>query len=101
MKSSHGELGKALLTDQAIEPLPHLFGRLVGEGHRQDRARRHRQVADEIRDAVGKDTRFSGPSAGQDQERPVAVGHGVALLGIQGVEDGVSHHVHRMEETDC
>ena len=42
-----------------------------------------------------------GAGAGEDEQRPVAVGHGNALLVIQGIEDRVGHRVHRMEEADC
>jgi len=95
------ELGQALLADQAVEPLPHLLRGLVREGHRQDRARRHRQVADEVGDSVRQDAGLPGPGAGEDEERPVAMCHGGALLGIERIQDRVGHHLHRMKETDC
>jgi hypothetical protein len=36
-----------------------------------------------------EDARLPRAGAGQDEQRPFAVGHGGALLGIEGVEDGV------------
>src|SRR6266850_1879683 len=72
--------------EQTRKPFLHLPRRLVREGHRQDRARRDAQVADQVRDSVREDARLARPGAGQDEQRPIAVRDGGALLGIQGVE---------------
>ena len=77
-----GELGEALLPDETVEPLPHFPSRLVGEGDGQDRARRHREISDQIRDPVRQDPGLAGSGAGEDQQRAITVGHGGALLGI-------------------
>ena len=40
-------------------------------------------VADEVGDAVRDDARLAGPGAGEDQQRPVDVQHGLALFGVE------------------
>ena len=46
----------------------------------------HTELADQPGDAVRDDARFAGARAGQDEQRPFAVGHGFALLGIESGE---------------
>src|SRR5262249_37336101 len=60
-------------------------GGLVGEGHRQDAARLD-AVLDEAGDARDQDAGLAAAGAGEDHERPVAVHHGLALLGVEGLE---------------
>src|SRR6266851_2299009 len=71
VEGADGELREALGTDQAIEPLAHLLGGLVCEGHGEDRTGRH-ALADEVSDAVREDARLPRSRAGQDEERAVA-----------------------------
>ena len=65
----------------------HLLGRLVREGDRQDLVGLGVAVADEVGDAARDDARLARAGAGQNQQRPVDVQDGVALLGIEGVEE--------------
>ena len=72
-------------TEQVDEPLFHLTGRLVGEGHGQDIPRRNLEGADQVRDAMHDDARLAGTGAGQDEQRPFRMLDGFLLLGIQAV----------------
>ena len=78
------------VAEQRLDALPHLLGRLVGEGDRDHLAGVRVAVADEVRDAVGDDARLAGPGAGEDQQRAVHLEHGLALFGVQLVEE--VHH---------
>ncbi len=70
-----------------MHPLPHFAGGLVGEGDGQDRRCRHFVGGDQVRDAVRDDAGLAAAGAGQDQQRPVDMGYGFALLGIQPLEE--------------
>ena len=85
------QLGEPLLADEAVEALAHLAGGLVRESHGQYGARRDGQIADQVGDPMRQHAGLSRTRAGEDQQRPVAVAHGGALLGIQRIEDRVGH----------
>ena len=88
MEGPDGQIIELPFTKQALKPLLHLARRLVRERHSQDRLRR-RSLADQKGDAVREDARLPRPGAGQDEQGPIAVRYGGALLGIEGVEDGI------------
>jgi len=91
MERSDGEVLQLSLAEQALEPFLHLPSRLVRKGDGQDRPWRDAEVADQVGDAVRENARLPRTGAGQDEQRPFAVGDGSALLGIERVEDGVGH----------
>src|SRR2546425_1643788 len=97
MERPDRELGQALLSDQPIEPLAHFTRGLVRKGDGEDRVRRDPEIPNQVRDAVRQDPRLSRSGAGEDEQRAVPVGHGLALLRIQGIEDRVGH---RLDATD-
>ena len=43
--------------------------------------------ADQVGDAVGDDARLAGARAGENEQRAVDLQHGLALLGVQFVEE--------------
>ena len=71
---------------EAPDAVPHLTGGLVGEGDGEDALRRHADLADQAGDPVGQDSGLPAPGAGQHEERPVSVEDGLALRGIEAVE---------------
>ena len=77
----------AVGAEQRLDARAHLLGRLVGERDREDFVRLGVAVADEVGDAAGDDARLAGPGAGEDQQRPVDVQDGLALFGVEGVEE--------------
>ncbi len=81
----------AVALEQRAHAVAHLFGSLVGEGHRQHLIERCVALLDEMGDAVRDDARLTGAGAGQDEQRPVDVLDGRALFGVQGGEE-----VHRL-----
>jgi hypothetical protein len=72
-----------LAAQQPFQPRAHLFGRLVGEGHRYDRERLHPARADQVRDAVGQHARLAGTRSRQHQHLLRLAGHRAALGSIQ------------------
>ena len=73
----------AAAAEQPLGALAHLAGGLVGEGDREDRAGSTPRSCDQPGDAVGDDPRLAGARAGEDQQRPVPVGDGGELVGIE------------------
>ena len=69
--------------DQQLGAVAHLAGRLVGERDREDLARLDRAGRDQVGDPVGQHPRLARAGAGEDQQRPVAVGDGLALGLVQ------------------
>ncbi len=65
--------------DQLADALAHLRRRFVGEGDREDLPRPGRAGREQVGDAAGQDPGLAGPGAGDDQQRPLAVQHGLAL----------------------
>ncbi len=64
----------------------HLLGRLVGEGHGHDAARRNLAGLDQPGDARCEHARFSRTGAGQDQRRLRRQGDGGELFGVEIIE---------------
>ena len=75
--------------DQQLDPLAHLLGGLVGEGDREDlvgpRLAGPQQVGDPVREHAG----LARAGAREDQQRPLAVRHRVALGLVQALEESV------------
>ncbi len=69
--------------EQVLHPLAHLARGLVGEGHGGDEAGIDPHLLDQPEDAVGDDPGLARPGAGQDELRPLAVGDGGDLLGVE------------------
>ena len=76
----------SLPADHLLKALLHLVRRLVGEGHRHDRRRRHVLHLDEICDAVRYHARLAGARARENEKRAVGAQHGSALGRIEFVE---------------
>ena len=74
--------------DQAAHPLPHLGGRLVGEGDGQDVERRQTVAVDEVGDAVGQHPGLARSGPGHHQQGAADVGDGVALGRVQALQQG-------------
>ena len=72
----------ACRAEHAGETLSHLARGFVGEGERQDRAWR-RPVRDQRRDARRDDARLAAASAGEHQQRALAVHHRFPLPLVQ------------------
>ena len=53
--------------DQALDPVPHLLGGLVGEGHRQDRLWHHTVMLDQIGNPKRDDARLPTARSGKNQ----------------------------------
>ncbi len=73
----------AIDAEQRFDPLAHLGGGFVREGHRHDLVGMHDLFRDEIRDPMRDDARLPRPRAGENQQRPFAVLHGLLLLWIE------------------
>ena len=87
VKGSHG-YGFAGAEHQAVKPLPHLPGRLVGEGYGQDAPGGDATLGDQIGDAVGNNAGFAGAWSGDNQQRPLSAEHGLLLRLVQPLQDG-------------
>ena len=72
-----------LASHQLLDPLAHLGGGLVGEGHRQDPLRRDAAGGDQPGDAVGEDAGLAAARAGEHEERPLGRLDRAALLGVE------------------
>src|SRR4029079_5459778 len=68
--------------ERVSDPVTHLRRGLVRERERQDRVRRHAAL-DETRDSGRDDARFAASGAREDEQRAVAVLHGLALPIVQ------------------
>ena len=73
-------------SQQLADPLGHFFGSLVGEGDRHDVPGAHPPFTDQVGDAVGDDAGLARAGAGQDQQRPFAVQHGLFLWRVEMFE---------------
>ena len=67
----------------SAHPLAHLLGRLVGEGHGQDRLRRVAAGLDEMGDLAGDDPRLARAGPGQDEQGAAFVQHRLPLRLVQ------------------
>ena len=68
-----------LLGQQQLQPLLHLAGGLVGEGHRQQLGRIHAVVAHQVGDAVGERPGLAAAGPGHHQQGPGVMVHRPAL----------------------
>jgi hypothetical protein len=75
------------------EPMAHLGGRLLREGHHERLLRvdgiRCRRVGDPVADHPG----LARSSAGEDDDRPAGGLRGLALLVVEGCQDRLGFHV--------
>ena len=82
--------------EEARDALAHLAGGLVGERDREDPARVDAVLLDEARDARREHARLAGARAGEHEQRPVDVQHGLALRRVQALEQRiVGRNVHQ------
>jgi hypothetical protein len=77
------------LGQEVLEALAHLAGGLVRERDRKDLVRLDAGGEDQVRDPVGEDARLAGARAGDDEQRPFRVQHGLALRGVEIGEVGL------------
>jgi hypothetical protein len=75
--------------DEQLDPLAHLLRGLVGERDREDLVRARLAGPHQVGDPVGQHARLARPGAGQDQERPLAVRHRVALGLVEAFQERV------------
>jgi hypothetical protein len=82
------EPGHALAggADQRADPVLHLPGGLVGEGHRQDVEGARPPGGDQVGGAGGQHPGLAGAGAGQHEDRALRGLDGAALLGIKPLE---------------
>ena len=69
--------------EDLLDPLAHLARGLVGEGDRDDAARRDAGLADEPGDAVGDDAGLSGAGPGEHEQRAARVDDRLPLRGVR------------------
>ena len=77
-----------LLGQQQLQPLLHLAGGLVGEGHRQQLGRIHAVVAHQVGDAVGERPGLAAAGPGHHQQGPGVVIHRPALGVVETGKEG-------------
>ena len=82
-----------LLSQQHLQPLLHLAGGLVGEGHRQDLSGISTVLTDQMGDAMGEGAGLAAAGTGHHQQGPFVVVHRPAL-GV--VEAGQKAHGWRL-----
>ena len=70
------------LGDHLVDPLEHLLGCLVGEGHRQDVSRSD-ALANHVGNPAGQGARLARAGSGQDEDRTGVGDHGCSLLRIE------------------
>ena len=69
--------------DQLGDALAHLLRGLVGEGDREDLVRARLAGGEQVGDPVGQHPRLARPGAREHEQRPLAVGDGLALGRVQ------------------
>ena len=80
--------------DQPVDALEHLECGAIGERQRQDLGRLGPLLGDQPGDPAGDDRRLAGSRSGDDEERSVAMGHGLALArGQVGEQRGLDAQV--------
>ena len=69
--------------DQRLHPVAHFARGFVGEGDGQNGPARHAMGGHQMGHPMGNDSRFAASGAGQHQQRPLDMGHGLLLAGIE------------------
>ena len=69
VEGARGEVSEGRVADELLQAAAQLLGRLVGEGDGHDLPRGDVEVADEIGDPMGQDTRLPGAGPSQDEQR--------------------------------
>ena len=82
VKRREQRLRERAMPENLVDALGHLVRGLIGEGHRQDRIRRHAALFNQIRDAVRDHARLARPRTGQQQHRAIDGPDAFALLRI-------------------
>jgi hypothetical protein len=72
--------------DERADPVLHLVGGLVRERDGEDLERADAPVLDQVGDPGREDLGLAAAGAGDDQQRAVGVGGGLALDGVEVVE---------------
>ena len=80
---------RVAVRDELVDPDLHLLGGLVRERQGEDLRGPRPARRDQPGDPPGDDLGLAGPGAGDDEQRPVAVGHGPQLLRVQPAEQRV------------
>ena len=62
-------IARQSMSEQRLDALAHLLGRLVGEGDGEDLVRTRESLGDQIGDAMRDDARLARARAGEDQQR--------------------------------
>ena len=73
--------------DEGLDARLHLAGSLVGKRDREDIPRRNVVLGDEVGDAVREDARLAAPGSGEYEQGAFVVQHGLALRGVQCIEN--------------
>jgi hypothetical protein len=88
MERGNKRLGNGEAADQFVHALSHLGGSFVGKSHRQDGFRHDTEALDQVRDAVGDDTRLAAARAGEDEQRALGGLDSLTLLRVELGEKG-------------
>ena len=75
--------------NKSKEAVLHFLRGFVGEGHRKNIFRARAAAFHQIRDAMDQNPRFAAAGAGQNENRAVAAGHGLALRCIKRLQEVV------------
>jgi hypothetical protein len=73
------------LAHHLVQALAHLVGGLVGEAQGDDALGRL-PALEQVHDAVRDDPRLARAGAREHQQRPLGVGDGLALIGVEAAE---------------
>ena len=87
-RSDHG--ASAVLTQQVGQPQPQLAGGADAERDHEDLLRPRQVGVEQVRDPVDEGSRFPGPRACDQEQRPLTMRHGLRLLGRQRHKQGGS-----------
>ena len=86
MERAHRDRIRVRGPNERCHALAQLACRLVGEGHRQQPARRDGHLSYKMRDARGQDTRFARARPGRDAHGTVGTHHRRELLLIHAAK---------------
>ncbi len=87
VEGAQREATTARRTDKPLQSLPHLAGRLVGEGDGHDTPGGDAELPHQPGDAVGEHAGLATARPGQHQHRAIGGGDGFLLLGVQSLEE--------------